>query len=449
MRVVGLVVAVAFSAQARASSRASTAVAAVASRPSESATATTTGTADERTDTGWIASEHPDLRKLTVLVRVKPPSEIAAKYAELATREPRLKPFFQAAAEGGFGSGFLLVRRERSSGSTPAVRRFIVTNWHVADLATRVAISFDGSTSTIEVPVVYVDPVYDLAVLSLDHATGDASAMSSIPAEGFDFAPVPAKDQEPVVASGYPPIGTAPSYQVTRGYVSNERFELEDGGHKQLYVQHTAPIDPGSSGGPLTTPDGKLLGVNTMKVRRRENVGLAVPASVVAEAVKRAVLVTDVDRRPGSSEARAACNELVAALARGQDELATVERAIGAPMLAREGFSSLDGLPQGDVTWAQAFVDAPTQVLLHATALRLIGELAPAGAPTCEPVSSTESDTPSFKVRTRSGDRAWTFGWEQRRWKLVGGSLTPPRYKQSFFRDGSATPRKKWTPSFK
>jgi len=411
-----------------------------------------------RTDATWIASEHPDLRRLTVLLRVKAPNELAQKYVELAAYDKRLRPLFQAAAEGGFGSGFVLVwRGESETDQGPAKRSFIVTNWHVVDLATRVAVSFDGSPSPIEVPVVYVDPAYDLAVLSLEHATGDAAALAAIPAEGFGFASSPAKDQEPVVASGYPPIGTSPSYQVTRGYVSNERFELAEGGHKQLYLQHTAPIDPGSSGGPLTTPDGKLLGVNTMKVRRRENVGLAVPAAAVAEAVKRAALFTSVDRHPPSVEARAACDELVLALGHGENDLATVERAIGGAMVAREGFPSLGELPRGDSGWVEAFVEGPTQVLLRAIGLRLLAEVArtkdsseSASPPTCKAVAnSIETDTPSFNVPTRQGERAWTFGWEQQRWKLVRAPLSPSKRGELFFRNGAANPPKKWTPSLK
>jgi S1-C subfamily serine protease len=401
----------------------------------------------------WIATKEPDLRKLTVLISVKPPKELVAKYAELADHDQRMKPFFQAAATGGFGSGFVLVRREASgSGKTGAVRRFIVTNWHVVQLAPTVAVSFNGSKSTIDVPVVYVDPAYDLAVLSLDRVSADVSAAASIPEEGFDFATAPAKDQEPVVASGYPPIADAPSYQVTRGYVSNERFEITEGGHAQQYIQHTAPIDPGSSGGPLTTPEGKVLGVNTMKVRRRENVGLAVPAAAVVEAIHQAASSPEGDAMPRSAaDARAACEGLLAGLARGKDDLGTVERALGGSLVAREGFPSLDELPRGDVAWVEAFLEEPVQVLLHAIALRLLGETAPAPS-TCEPsADDATSDSHSFKVHTRHGERTWIFGWEQHRWKLVQASFAPPRQRDSFFRGdaGSKGPHKKWTPSLR
>jgi hypothetical protein len=63
--------------------------------------------------------------------------------------------------------------------------------------------------------------------------------------------------------------------------------------------------------------------------------------------------------------------------------------------------------------------------------------------------SAAETSTASFSVRTRRGERPWTFGWEQQRWKLVSGSLSPVRHAEPFFGEGTLAPRKKWTPSLK
>ncbi len=46
---------------------------------------------------------------------------------------------------------------------------------------------------------------------------------------------------------------------VTSGTVS--RVAVEDNG--QTWLQHTAALNPGNSGGPLITPDGRVLGINT------------------------------------------------------------------------------------------------------------------------------------------------------------------------------------------
>ena len=46
------------------------------------------------------------------------------------------------------------------------------------------------------------------------------------------------------------------------------------------YIQHTAAINPGSSGGPLMDERGQIVGINTIKASL-EGVSFAIPASRV------------------------------------------------------------------------------------------------------------------------------------------------------------------------
>jgi serine protease Do len=400
---------------------------------------------------GASGGKRADLRELTVVVRVKPPAALAARYRELAKRYTDLEKFFLAVADGAFGSGFVVVRREvPGAPGAPSLRPFVVTNLHVLELSASASISFEGSSEAHPASVVYVDPSYDLAVLAFD-APG-----APVVSEGLEIELSPAKDQEPVVASGYPGIGNEPSYQVTRGYVSNERFRMTEGGREQIYVQHTAPIDPGSSGGPLTTEQGKLLGVNTLKVRRRENVGLAIPSAVVAEALDRAVALPLTDSPPTASESSlSACETLAKSLARGEEGLSLAERSIGAEMVARDGFASLGSLPRDGADWGGLFVENPTAVFVYAIALRLMGTAAGSGSngsvsPCVLKNGAAAPRTASFGVRLKGGERTWTFAWEQRRWKLVEGSLTGPAAGETFLRGiGAKGQRKKWKPSLR
>jgi hypothetical protein len=295
----------------------------------------------------------------------------------------------------------------------------------------------------------------------LNQTTKDVDRALELAPSGSDFAATPAKDQQPVVACGYPGIGKMPSYQVTRGYVSNERFEFKESGRDLHYVQHSAAIDPGSSAGPLLTADGKVLGVNTLKVRRRENVGLAVPADAVTVALARIGTEEGNTNESAAPEvALASCKELLAALTRGENGLMSVENALGGPMLARDGFASLDVLPEreeGD--WQQAFLESPTQVFVHAIALRLLAEMTPKGkvatttiAPTCTAVAASDgTGTTAFEVLTPRGKRLWKFGWEQRRYKLLEASLVSTTYNERFLGDPGTPKRssKKWTPTLK
>jgi serine protease Do len=383
-----------------------------------------------------VASPRPDLRKLTVLVKAQPPRELVAMYRALAVRYGTLAPLFSAHADDSFGSGFVMVRRDETSS-----KAFVVTNRHVVGLASEAAILFEGSEQARVGKVAYVDDVYDLAVLALESADDVVG--------GLALEPQPARDQDVVVASGFPGIGGKPSYQVTRGYVSNERFSLLDGGSEQHYVQHTAPIDPGSSGGPLTTQAGRLLGVNTLKVRNRENVGLAVPAAVVELALGQVV-------RRATRDARAECDELLRRLGADDGALVALERIIGARLVAEQGLASLGALPGDGSEWRDRFIDDPTEVFLRAVALRLQSAARMKGSAiddrpgACTPVGDAGSATASFKARVAGRERILTFGLEQSRWKLLQGALSE-QTRASFLDqlDRPRGPRKKWKPSLK
>jgi serine protease Do len=384
----------------------------------------------------WLVEPKPDLRRLTVVVRAPPPPPLATHYERLSARFRKLAPLFQAAAEGGFGSGFVVVRRDGPAGD--ARRVFLVSNRHVVGLATEVQVTLEGNTTPQLARVIDVDARYDLAVL--------AFAQEPAPFErGFALAPAPARDQDAVVASGYPGIGARPSYQVTRGFVSNERFVLEDASG-ETYVQHTAPIDPGSSGGPLTTPDGKLLGVNTLKIRGRENVGLAVPVGVVASALDR--VLHDAKLLPPSKaeQAQAACDALLASVAAGASGVVGIERALGASLVVELGMASLPALPPPNEKWIASFIDDPTHVFLHAIAQRLTRATTEREA-RCT-LSRSDDTQVSFTARLGGVERLLTFAPEQGRWKLTKADLGRTS-GHSFLEGAEPASRKKWKPSLR
>jgi S1-C subfamily serine protease len=161
-----------------------------------------------------------------------------------------------------FGSGFPMVYR----GKTGNVAQ-IVTNFHVVRDMAEVQVFAEDGKKLGNARITLQDPHVDLALLELE---GEPLGGGIMPA-----AAVP-KDLDPVTATGYPALGGAPSFQTTRGAVSNERYS---GG---LLIQHTAPIDPGSSGGPLTGGNNELMGVNTFLAAQRQGAAFAVPTAAVA-----------------------------------------------------------------------------------------------------------------------------------------------------------------------
>jgi hypothetical protein len=75
--------------------------------------------------------------------------------------------------------------------------------------------------------------------------------------------------------------------KLSAGTISNAHLRIGSGPYA-TYLQHTAPIDPGNSGGPLLDAAGALLGINTLKITGRDGVGLAIPSSRLALALLRA-----------------------------------------------------------------------------------------------------------------------------------------------------------------
>ncbi len=184
----------------------------------------------------------------------------------------------------------------------------VLTNAHNLH-GDEVTVTFaDGRTA--DAKALGVDGDGDLAVLEV--ATEGAPALEP----GTDAPGI----GSPVVALGNP-NGHGP--RVTLGYVSGtgRSFRGPRGRRVAGAVEHTAPLMPGSSGGPIVDLEGRLLGINTNRIghgfyqaiaadpalrdrvaalgrgeeptRRRLGVGLA-PAHV-ARQLRRAVGLPELD----------------------------------------------------------------------------------------------------------------------------------------------------------
>jgi TPR repeat protein len=67
---------------------------------------------------------------------------------------------------------------------------------------------------------------------------------------------------------------------ISEGIVSGNR-ELDG----LSWIQHSAPISPGSSGGALISASGELLGINSRTRKESQNLNFAVPAATLSEAL--------------------------------------------------------------------------------------------------------------------------------------------------------------------
>jgi S1-C subfamily serine protease len=151
------------------------------------------------------------------------------------------------------------------SGSGFVVRGgFVVTNQHVIEGATRARIVTHNGERVKVLGVRAVSEENDFAILQVDASNLPALAMG-------DSRRVETGDA--VIALGSP-LGL--SKTTTVGIVSLVR-RVED----TLVIQHTAPIAPGSSGGPLLNEAGRVIGINTAVANGGQGLFFAVPMNYV------------------------------------------------------------------------------------------------------------------------------------------------------------------------
>ena len=174
--------------------------------------------------------------------------------------------------------------REKSVGTGVVIvdKGIILTNLHVVLSAKRVQVVFaDGLQS--DATITGVRPEHDLAVLQAQTIPDDLFAATMRSTSDLKLG-----DQ--VFAVGFP-FGIGPS--VTAGVVSGLRREFRSPEGKRLLtnlIQFDAAVNPGSSGGPLVTAEGEVVGIVTAILNPTEQgffvgIGFAVPIENAAAAV--------------------------------------------------------------------------------------------------------------------------------------------------------------------
>ena len=148
-----------------------------------------------------------------------------------------------------------LMEAATGSGVVIVDQGVILTNLHVVQGAEKVTVTFfDGMES--EASVAGAQPENDLAVVKAKTIPDDLAAATLGTTQRL-------KQGDEVVAVGFP-FGIGPS--VSAGVVSglNREFRSPDG-KKVLtkLIQFDAAANPGSSGGPLVTMDGEVVGIVT------------------------------------------------------------------------------------------------------------------------------------------------------------------------------------------
>ena len=191
---------------------------------------------------------------------------------------------------GGFGSGFVY--------SDEQGNLYVLTNNHVVAQSYTLSITFesqDGVKTKIDnLRIIAADEEADLAILAFPE--GEKPLVT----QGLSFLAKPVEEGEDVYSAGFPGLGITPIWQFGRGMVSNAsaRFPRSLDDEETLmgpFIQHTAQIDAGNSGGPLlvaqpNVPSGyAVAGINTLSGLRRQAANYAIPVDKIQAFINNAL----------------------------------------------------------------------------------------------------------------------------------------------------------------
>jgi serine protease Do len=163
----------------------------------------------------------------------------------------------------GQGAGFLISRDG-----------YALTNHHVVEGATRIAVFVGDDRTEIEANLVGSDARTDVALLKLRSARTDWPIVALADSDAV-------KVGDFVVAIGSP-FGLEQS--VSLGIVSARgRRDIAPSGRQGLYdfLQTDASINPGNSGGPLLDLAGAVVGINAAINAAGNGIGFAIPINMV------------------------------------------------------------------------------------------------------------------------------------------------------------------------
>ena len=225
----------------------------------------------------------------------------------------------QQIAKKAFNSTVLLVMEDAngqplSIGSGFFIRNGqVATNLHVVEGAARGYAKLVGQKTKRDIEgITAIDPQRDLVILKV--------SVLGVPALSFGDSDA-LQIGEPVYAVGNP-HGLEGTF--SQGIISSIR---EVGTDKLL--QLTAPISPGSSGGPVLNGAGEVIGVSVATFRGGQNLNFAIPSNYL--------------------------NALVAQVGPAKPLSQTKPAGSRRSILADLGGRSVEGVTAGKLTWTYAF----------------------------------------------------------------------------------------------
>lgn len=174
-----------------------------------------------------------------------------------------------AAQDLGLGTGIIVSKNG-----------YILTNEHVSGSSSCYVTLPNGNVSKAK--TVWSDKNLDLSIIKVNEKFDTCADLGN----SDDI-----KIGEKVYAIGNP-IGYEFQRTVTSGIISalNRTVKLEEDS-KYVYmsnlIQTDATINPGNSGGPLINENGKIIGINSIKITSADGMGFAIPVNIVKPIIQK------------------------------------------------------------------------------------------------------------------------------------------------------------------
>lgn len=146
----------------------------------------------------------------------------------------------------------------------------VLTNGHVVNNCSSVWVR--NSEKNIKTEVLKIGKNVDLAILRTDYFVKSPAKFNSNPI----------KTLEEVVALGFPLLSQlGDEIKATKGNISS----LSGYKGNTKFLSHTAPIQPGSSGGPLLSTSANIVGINTAKLTgdKIDNINFSIKGTVAQQ----------------------------------------------------------------------------------------------------------------------------------------------------------------------
>ncbi|MBN8570920.1 MAG: tetratricopeptide repeat protein [Ignavibacteria bacterium] len=142
-------------------------------------------------------------------------------------------------------------------------RGWVITNFHIFEGCQRMDLVHKGDTIKYT-DIIGVDIEKDLVIMKIESGT---------------FPDIKLSEKDPKVGQKVYAIGSPMGLEnsMSEGIVSGNRTEV--GKKKQNFVQITASLSPGSSGGAVLNSYGELIGISSMGLREGNNLNFAIPVS--------------------------------------------------------------------------------------------------------------------------------------------------------------------------